>query len=195
MEARRRDDPKVVRVSAVEIVQLLVSAVHRYVGRPADGAVPGTEDELVQRIEVRRNLGIVGDRYFGKPAHRDASITIMAAENLPVGIDPENVLTARLSVPEAGNPDAATLFLTQLEERIARQPGVVSAAVATCHALAGGCSFNGVLFPDRPAAPRGTEPLVGVVRVSPSYFETMKIPVLRGRGFSSGGDLLLGRRP
>jgi putative ABC transport system permease protein len=103
----------------------------------------------------------------------------------PVGIDAGNVLTARLSVPEAGNPDAATLFLTQLEERIARQPGVVSAAVATCHALAGGCNFNGVLFPDRPAAPRGTEPLVGVVRVSPSYFETMKIPVLRGRGFSS----------
>ena len=89
----------------------------------------------------------------------------------PVGIDAVNVLTARLSVPEAGNPDAATLFLAQLEERIARQPGVVSAAVATCHALAGGCASNGVLFPDRPAAPRGTEPLVGVVRVSPSYFD------------------------
>jgi MOSC domain-containing protein YiiM len=75
-------------MTTVEVVQLLVSAAHRYVGRPADGAAPGPDDELVHRIEVRRNLGIVGDRYFGKPAHRNAAITIMSAENLPVDIDP-----------------------------------------------------------------------------------------------------------
>jgi hypothetical protein len=75
-------------MTTVEVVQLLVSPAHRYAGRPADGAEPGPDDELVHRIEVRRNLGIVGDRYFGKPAHRNAAITIMSAENLPVDIDP-----------------------------------------------------------------------------------------------------------
>ncbi|WP_395109643.1 hypothetical protein [Actinomadura sp. SCN-SB] len=75
-------------MTTVEVVELLVSPVHRYAGRPGDGAAPGPDDELVDRIEVRRNLRIVGDRYFGKPAHRNASITIMSAENLPVDIDP-----------------------------------------------------------------------------------------------------------
>ncbi|WP_327592668.1 molybdenum cofactor biosysynthesis protein [Streptomyces chartreusis] len=42
----------------------------------------------MQRIHVRRHLGIVGDRYFAQPAHRDASVTIMAEENLPTHIDP-----------------------------------------------------------------------------------------------------------
>jgi hypothetical protein len=75
-------------VTAVEIVQLLVSPVHRYVGRPADGPTPTPQDDLVERIEVRRDLGIVGDRYFAHPAHRNASITLMSAENLPRTIDP-----------------------------------------------------------------------------------------------------------
>lgn len=70
---------------AVEIVQLLVSPVHRYAGRPADGPAPAADDELVQRLVIRSGLGIVGDRYFGKPAHRDASVTLMSAQSLSVG--------------------------------------------------------------------------------------------------------------
>lgn len=72
----------------VQVVQLLVSPVHRYAGRPSDGPAAGPDDELVERVEVRRGLGIVGDRYFARPAHRDAAITLMAAEHLPVHLDP-----------------------------------------------------------------------------------------------------------
>jgi MOSC domain-containing protein YiiM len=70
-----------------EIVQLLASPVHRFEGRPADGPAPAPPGELVEQIEIRRQLGIVGDRYFGKPAHKDASVTIIAAESLPPGAD------------------------------------------------------------------------------------------------------------
>lgn len=75
-------------MSTVEVVQLLVSPVHRYMGRPSDGPSPAHGGELVLRAEVRANLGLVGDRYYGRPAHRDAAVTLMAAENLPVDIDP-----------------------------------------------------------------------------------------------------------
>ncbi|MEU3792788.1 molybdenum cofactor biosysynthesis protein [Streptomyces fructofermentans] len=74
-------------MAMVEVIQLLTSSAHRYVGRPADGPAETDEDELVEAIEVRRNLGIVGDRYFGHPAHRRASITLMAVENLPTHIN------------------------------------------------------------------------------------------------------------
>jgi len=70
-----------------EIVQLLASPVHRYEGRPADGPAPAPPDELVEVVQIRAGLGIVGDRYYGRPAHRDAAITVIAAESLPPGSD------------------------------------------------------------------------------------------------------------
>jgi MOSC domain-containing protein YiiM len=63
----------------VEVVGLLASPAHRYDGRP-DDAVAAQPVEHCDRVEVRAGLGIVGDRYYGKPAHRDASVTIIAAE-------------------------------------------------------------------------------------------------------------------
>ncbi|MEG3631439.1 molybdenum cofactor biosysynthesis protein [Streptomyces poriticola] len=76
-------------MTEVEVVQLLVSAVHRLAGRPADGPAPGPADERVARVEVRAGLGLVGDRYFGRAAHRDAAVTVMAVERLPVDIAPD----------------------------------------------------------------------------------------------------------
>ncbi|BCJ28651.1 molybdenum cofactor biosysynthesis protein [Actinocatenispora sera] len=70
-----------------EIVQLLASPVHRYEGRPSDGPATAPEHEIVDEVEIRAGLGIVGDRYFARPAHRDAAVTIMAAEVLPDGVD------------------------------------------------------------------------------------------------------------
>jgi hypothetical protein len=55
-----------------------------------------------------------------------------------------------------------------------------------CHALAGGCNGALIWFRDRPSVPQGTEPLVGVHRASPGYFQTARISLLRGRGFSDG---------
>ncbi|WP_200212909.1 molybdenum cofactor biosysynthesis protein [Micromonospora coerulea] len=86
------------------IVQLLASPVHRYVGRPADGPAPAPPGELVSEVHIRAGLGIVGDRYFGKPAHRDASVTVIAQESLPAGVDltqvRRNVLTTGIAVDE-----------------------------------------------------------------------------------------------
>jgi MOSC domain-containing protein YiiM len=87
-----------------EIVQLLASPVHRYHGRPADGPAPAAPGELVEVVQVRAGLGIVGDRYFGRPAHRDASVTLIARESLPPGTDlvqvRRNVLTAGIAVDD-----------------------------------------------------------------------------------------------
>jgi hypothetical protein len=87
-----------------EIVELLASPVHRYEGRPADGAAPAPPGELVQIVRIREGLGIVGDRYFGKPAHRDAAVTIIAQESLPVGAGlaqvRRNILVAGIPVDD-----------------------------------------------------------------------------------------------
>ena len=87
-----------------EIVQLLASPVHRFVGRPADGPAPAPVGELVDEIQLRAGLGIVGDRYFGRPAHREASVTVIAGESLPPGAGVaqvrRNILTSGIAVDE-----------------------------------------------------------------------------------------------
>nr|WP_221377392.1 molybdenum cofactor biosysynthesis protein [Actinoplanes polyasparticus] len=86
------------------IVELLASPVHRFEGRPSDGPAPAPPGELVDHVRVRAGLGIVGDRYFGRPAHRDASVTVISQESLPAGAGlaavRRNVLLAGLAVDD-----------------------------------------------------------------------------------------------
>jgi MOSC domain-containing protein YiiM len=75
----------------VTIELLLASPLHRYEGRPSDGPLDARGPELPPSIEVRAGLGIVGDRYFGHPAHRTASVTVMSVESierLGAGLNP-----------------------------------------------------------------------------------------------------------
>ena len=87
-----------------EIVLLLASPLHRYEGRPSEPPVPFDGNELPSVIEVRQGLGIVGDRFFGRAAHRQESVTIMAIESLEGlgAVDPaktrRNILTRGIDI-------------------------------------------------------------------------------------------------
>jgi len=110
------------------------------------------------------------------------------------GVDAENVLTVRINLPDAAadhgaSHDGSTAFFSELEQRVAGLPGVTSAGMANCHALAGGCNGTVIWFRDRPPVPRGTEPSVGVLFVSPDYFRALKIPLLRGRWLTTADRL------
>ena len=102
------------------------------------------------------------------------------------GVDAGNVLTVRVDLPAAlAANGASAAFFSQLEPRIAGIPGVLSAGMANCHALAGGCNSTVIWFRDRAPVPKGSEPSVGFHFVSSDYFKTLRIPLLAGRGFSS----------
>jgi MOSC domain-containing protein YiiM len=80
----------------VEIIGLHVSPVHAYEGRPSDGPRPDPGPVSRDHVEIRAKLGIIGDRYFNHPAHRNAAVTLIAAESLdPWPVDP---LVARRNV-------------------------------------------------------------------------------------------------
>lgn len=64
----------------VEIVGLLVSAVHAFEGRPADGPRPDPEPAARDHVLVRAGRGLVGDRFYNHPAHRHAAVTFFTAE-------------------------------------------------------------------------------------------------------------------
>jgi MOSC domain-containing protein YiiM len=65
----------------VEIRHIFVSPGHNYFGKPKDG--PGEHPTYdLDQVEVRAGRGIVGDRYYGVPAHYEAQITFIAWETL-----------------------------------------------------------------------------------------------------------------
>lgn len=105
--------------------------------------------------------------------------------NVGSGIDPRNVLTVRLSLPEAKykEPETTARFVVQLLEKVRAIPGVESVATTNLLPLSGGGSNNGHVIEDFPLAPGEVPPILSTRWVSPSYFETMRIPFLQGRGF------------
>jgi MOSC domain-containing protein YiiM len=64
---------------AITLEHIYISPGHNYFGKPKDG--PGLHPTTdVEEVEVRAGRGLVGDRYYGVPAHYDAQITFFAAE-------------------------------------------------------------------------------------------------------------------
>jgi putative ABC transport system permease protein len=112
-----------------------------------------------------------------------ASLLIATFANLRgvrLGFNPENLQTAELSLSaEKYKPAAASWeFKERVRGRLRSLPGVVSVASAASLPLVRG--LNTVVFrgdPDERVL------LIELRAVSPEYFETLGIPILRGRGF------------
>lgn len=103
------------------------------------------------------------------------------------GFRSESVLTARLSVPSSRYPDNHRIaaFERELSERFQGRPGVTSAGFTTYLPLSGLENGTSFLIEGRPPLPVGTYNMAHYRPVSPGYFETIGIPLLRGRSFTS----------
>jgi putative ABC transport system permease protein len=105
--------------------------------------------------------------------------------NVRPGFDPKNVFTAQIELPEASYSQTASVnFFHQLLERIRQIPGVQLAEAAFDLPLMG--YFARTSFQvEGEALPRpGQVPLVPLIRISPGYFQAMRIPLLSGRYFT-----------
>ena len=100
-----------------------------------------------------------------------------------LGFNPEHVLTATFDLSETRyNLDQQDQFIRELITRIRTLPGVNGAAGAMPLPLyqdRWSVSFN---LLDHPV-PEASEPDAGIYNVVPGFFETMQIPLLRGRTF------------
>ncbi len=104
-----------------------------------------------------------------------------------LGFNAENVLSVRLSLPEKNyqTDEQRALFNQRLLERVALLPGVVRADLASGSPLDTNWETN-YHVPGTPAAPPGQTPLAEMNVVSDGYFQTLGIPLLRGRTFGPG---------
>ena len=101
----------------------------------------------------------------------------------PGFIDPQDVLTLRLSIPEtvAAGAEQAARTHEQLVRRIEQVPGVVSVGLASGIPMSGDSSHDPVFVEDFPTPAGQMPPTRKHKWVSPRYFETMGNRLVAGR--------------
>ena len=102
------------------------------------------------------------------------------------GFRPDNLLTFRFEIPRASAwQDDLMGFHRSFMERIEALPGVRGATIGMAPG-SGHWSITGVREVDgQPRFAEGERPMIGLNIVTPGHFETLGIPLLRGRAFDS----------
>jgi predicted permease len=102
------------------------------------------------------------------------------------GFDPDHVLTAQivLSGPSYADPDARRSFYHRLLERLRSLPGVQTASMINPLPVTGTGWQTRFMIEGRPRPEPGEFPSTEWMQISPGYFRTMEIPLLRGRSFN-----------
>ena len=105
--------------------------------------------------------------------------------NVHPGFDPQNVLTGRitLSGPSYEDTEARRRYVSQTIERLKALPGVESAALVAPMPFSG-AEIGGDFKIEGQATEPGREPSANVRNVTSEYFQTIRIPLLKGRYFS-----------
>jgi putative ABC transport system permease protein len=108
---------------------------------------------------------------------------------VPPGFDPHNLLTLKVDLPSSRyskDPEVISFF-ADLLQRLKVLPGVESASASSSLPFTGLGSGTSFTIEGRPASP-GNELMTDVRVIEPDYFRTMRIPLQRGRLFTSGED-------
>ena len=111
--------------------------------------------------------------------------SLQKAQHAELGFDPEHLLIARIDPRQIGySLERANEFYDQLDRRLRAMPGVESETMAFSVPM--GYIFDvcqvrratDVVEPDAPQAGMGCNP------ITYTYFDTMRIPLVKGRGFT-----------
>ncbi len=107
--------------------------------------------------------------------------------NQDQGYEGEGVTTAQIELPDRFYPDAEKRrrFYEQLVESLEPDPRVEAAAVANILPASGSGSSRSLEVEGRPVRNRSELPVVHYRVVTPGFFETLRIPLLSGRGFGT----------
>jgi len=121
-----------------------------------------------------------------------AALLLRSFQNLQeqnLGMRTRGVLAAQISLPSYRYPTAQKQmeFFQQAETALRRLPGVTAAAVSDTLPPGGTHHdqiYSVIAIPGKPRSNSGTGGMVTWRWVTPGYFRTLDIPIIRGRGFT-----------
>jgi predicted permease len=149
-----------------------------------DGARSNSGGPVRQRA---RNLLVVGQVAGSFVLLIGAGLFVRSlqnAERVDLGFAPNHVLNATLSPNWAGyDAERAKDFYRELQRRVKAWPEVQAASLAFSVPLGYYSAGLSVYFDGRPIDEGEQVPVVGSNFIDGDYFETMQIPIVRGRAF------------
>ena len=133
-----------------------------------------------------RNLLIVTEVALGVVVLTGTGLMIKSYQRLTslrFGLQPENLVTMRVSLPEARYPQGAKLiaFYEQLQSRLATAPGVEGSAAVTTRPMSERTSTRDLILEGNAPNAGGKLPNASYRVVTPEYHRVMRVPLLQGR--------------
>ncbi len=115
--------------------------------------------------------------------------SLSGLQHVSPGFTTERAVTMQLLLPQGRYGDAASIiaFYRRLRNEVAVLPSVTASAVSTTLPMTGSDITMG-FRPDGRAAEPGVRTSAAFFGVSPDYFSTMGIRIVRGRGFTERDD-------
>jgi len=146
------------------------------------------------RGRLARNLLVLGEVAIALVLLVGAGLLLQSFARLRA-VDPgfrtEGILTADLALPEQryADPGRQVAFTRELLDRLRVIPGVQSASTVFPLPLSGYPFVLGFAVEGHPVPPSSEQPSANVRLITPDFFKTMGIPVLKGRPFTLRDDL------
>jgi predicted permease len=103
---------------------------------------------------------------------------------IDLGFRPDHLLAVRLAPPQRYAGDPATVLYGRILERVRALPGVENAAAVEDLPITDGNSMWSMIVDGAPVTTVANAPAAMPQKVTPGYFETMGIRLLRGRTFT-----------
>ncbi|MHB8486951.1 MAG: ABC transporter permease [Candidatus Acidiferrales bacterium] len=106
------------------------------------------------------------------------------------GFNPKNVLSMQIWLPESHHSGTAQTreFFRQVIERMRALPGVISAGAINFLPLTSWSDFANFDIAGRPSPPPRQEFVAHYCIIDPQYFQTMQVPLVRGRYFTDADN-------
>ena len=112
--------------------------------------------------------------------------SLIELQHVPLGFDPEGVVSLQVALPPTKYPNPRRVaFFRDLRDALKSVPGVARVGLSSGIPFGvGNYTTSPVSAPGKSLLPPGASVPVDWRTVSPGYFDTMKIPLLRGRDFT-----------
>ena len=154
-----------------------------------DGARGGTDSPRGRRLRSALAIGEIAVALVLVVGAGLLVRSFIALTRVDLGFETRGLLALRLQLPRAAypKPEQVAAFYERLTERIRALPGVESAAAASSILLPSLPQSAGVIVENRPPdTSAGARVPVPYDAITPDFFDTLRIPVLKGRRFTAG---------
>lgn len=147
------------------------------------GATVGRQRQWVRRVLV------AGQVALALPLLVASTLSAMGAQRFlhgDQGYDPNGLLTMQAELPRAvyETPESRRRFVEAVAAKLGALPGVESVGITNNLPTSGGNAGRAIVVEGAPADDPANRPFVDYRTVTPTLLETMRTPVLRGRGFT-----------